>query len=98
MANSKNFNKPSNPAADKRLLQSLIQYLRQRNISRDEIPFGDPVLQSKTLSQLNNAFDIIEKAPRSSIETYYDQLMGDQDFYSTPPHDQLCEIDWAHIS
>ena len=98
MANSKNFNKPSNPAADKRLLQSLIQYLRQRNISRDEIPFGDPVLQSKTLSQLNNAFDIIEKAPRSSIETYYDQLMGDQDFYSTTPNDQLCEIDWAPIS
>jgi hypothetical protein len=98
MAQIQNKTQSSNSAADKRLLQSLIQYLRQRNITRSEIPFNDPVLQAKTLSQINAAFDTLESTPRSPIESYYEQLMGDEDFYSTTPTAQLCEKDWTPIS
>ena len=98
MAQIQNKPKSSNTAADKRLLQSLIQYLRQRNITRSEIPFNDPVLQAKTLKQINAAFDVMESVPRSGIESYYEKLMGEEDFYSTTPNAQICEQDWTPIS
>jgi len=98
MAEIQNKSKSSNTAADKRLLQSLIQYLRQRNITRSEIPFDDLVLQAKTLKQINAAFDVMESVPRSGIESYYEKLMGEEDFYSTTPNAQICEQNWAPIS
>ena len=98
MAQIQNIKQSPNSAADKRLLQSLIQYLRQRNITRSEVPFNDPVLQAKTLKQINKAFDAMESVPRSNIEAYYDKLMGEEDFYSTTPNAQFCEQDWSPIS
>ena len=40
----------------------------------------------------------MDSAPRSGIESYYDKIMGEEDFYSTTPNAQICEEEWAPIS
>ena len=72
--------------------------MRQRNITRSEIPFNDPILQAKTLSQINSAFDFLESSPRNPLETYYEKLMGEDDVYSTTPTSQICKTEWTPIS
>lgn len=85
-------------AGNQRVLQSLIHYLRQRNIQRDKIPFNDPVLQSKTVAQINTAFDVIEKETHTQLDDYYLKLMDGHDEYCTTPGVRARNTEWVPIS
>jgi len=72
--------------------------LRQRNIKRDDIPFNDPVLQAKTLSQINTAFDSIESEVHTPLDNYYFKLMEGYDEYCTTPGVRARNTNWMPLS
>lgn len=88
----------STSSSDKRVLQALVAYLRRRGYSRADYAGDDRVLQNKTLAQINQAFDIIEKKTTSAIENYYLKLMDGRSEYSTTPGQCVDTIDWTPLS
>ena len=98
MATPQRQSPSSTAAGDQRVLQSLIHYLRRRNIKEDDIPFDDPVLQSKTIGQINAAFASIKEQTHTPLDSYYLKLMNGRDEYCTTPGIQARDTDWMPLA